>query len=152
MSGKSNRSRNFAILLAGLIVTCLGIFFVVQTTAGDDPAIHSPEQPTGVGLNLPLVQMNGVWTAEAGSSKFVATVKNQTITIELGNDDTAMTYWYGTFVDQEARGATITSDLIETNEVILSQARSKDFVLKGTLLEFEFKAMGMTKKVRLSRA
>lgn len=159
------RARNISVLLAGIAILCVAVFIALQALSHDDATVHPsspdhqvadtaslPEQAPTVGINLPLIQMNGVWRAEVNDAKFVATVKDRFMTIEFGNDTSMMTYWYGTFVDEESSPATITSVKADTNVLVMSRAKSKDFQLKDDILWFEFKAMGTTTKVGLQRA
>jgi hypothetical protein len=62
-----------------------------------------------------------------------------------------MSYWNGTFANAATNGNKLTSEKVDAGHMVLSAANSKDFLVLDNGLEFEFQAMGMTKKVTLVR-
>jgi hypothetical protein len=165
MPSHSNRKAGLNLLfLLGVIAICAaGLATAIYFLTSEDKSLAQdgsrtvtdrttlPETPPAAGIELPLVQLDGTWTAERNGSKFVATVKDDTIDIQFGDNLSSMTYWYGTFKMAEEQGASIDSKLID-DRVVMSRAKSKSFQLKDDALWFEFKAMGMTTKVGLIRA
>lgn len=156
----SNRRRKItAVVLtvvAALVAAILALVIAVTHDAdgGSDRYDTTPvaEEAPGAGFDLPLVQMQGTWSAEANGTKFLATIKNKKITIEMGDDVTTAIYWYGTFPETESHDATFNSDKVETNKIVLSGATSKVFTLEGDILSFEFEAMGVKKQIGMQRA
>jgi hypothetical protein len=113
----------------------------------------SPAEPVdNPGLELPLVQLDGEWMAEANGSKLVGTVHDETIRIVMQNEGYEMAYWHGTFRTADSPGATILSTLVETpGELVMSSATEKNFVVQENTISFELTAMGMTTTVIMNR-
>jgi hypothetical protein len=165
MSRRSNFNRgigwNVVFTLIALAV-CIGGGMGVAAWAlgGDDPTVQTNatsaptvnNEPPNAGVELPMVDLLGEWSAENNGTKFVAKIESNTIDIKLVvADGTSMTYWVGSFKTVEAPGTTITSNLVETNDLVLSNATSKDFVVQQDTIKFDFKMRGMTKPVVLNR-
>jgi len=165
MSSASNKNAGtglfFLIALVVAALVGLGVALVVTndkpdnsgtrsvvTSVNETPAVPAAEDP---GLELPLVQLDGEWTAEENGSRIVATVQNGLITMVMQNEGSQMTYWHGTFKTAESPGATILSTLVEINEIVMSSATEKNFVVGENSLSFELTAMGMTTTVVLNR-
>jgi hypothetical protein len=120
----------------------------VPPPAGVDqyPAMNQPVTD----LELPLVQLEGVWQYKQNDVAFVARVEGQHIAIDLVSaDGSSIAYWDGSFKTAESPGNAVTS--IRSDEVALSQDTSKDFRVNEGSLVFPFKAMGVTKNIELTR-
>lgn len=140
-----NTGRNVFFILAVLVVCAAVVVAVVSLLMPED------DPSEDVSLSLPLVELTGTWTSETGVSRFTATVENNEINIELGDESASMLYWYGTFKESESPGAVIVSEKLETDKVVLSGADAKDFTIENDTIIFEFEAMGAKKKVVMTR-
>jgi hypothetical protein len=140
-------------LALGILVGAL--FAVLSMSAavpeGSPTVATSVTQTPNVGLELPLVPLTGKWVAESNGTQFIATVDNSNITIDIVNDGVSVTYWNGTFSTSESPGATITSNVIDPDRMVLSNAVSKDFGVQKDQVTFDFTVMSMTKKVVMTR-
>lgn len=150
--------RNLLILTATFMVILAIIFtcMAVTNTPEASPTTPSPSTQTNetipdIGLELPMVQLDGEWMAENNGTRFVATVSNQIINIQLVSDGVSMTYWNGTFGISESPGTTVTSSVVDINKMVLSAATSKDFVVGDHTLSFEFQGMGIKATVVMIR-
>jgi hypothetical protein len=151
------RTRKIFASALAVVLIALGIFAVIALTS---PEPTSPQVPVAgaeqyappAEINLPLVQLEGSWRAEYNGTVFVAKVASEIIEIDLQSaDGSTMKYWYGTFKSSESAGQSVTSNIVDTQEIVLSQAKSKVFAVEKHSLSFEFKAMGVTKVVELKR-
>lgn len=153
MTTHKRESTSSAIVLLTVIVVVAAIVGLLIAFSVDD---NKSEDAPPAGFSLPLVVMQGVWTAEEGGSKFVATIKDDTISMELGDDNFSMLYWYGSFDGSEqSTGTTITSELLNSDRLVMSQATEKDFLLDGDKklwFTFEVQSMGVKQRVGLERA
>lgn len=104
-------------------------------------------------LKLPLIQLEGDWQYKKNDLAFTAKVVGQDIKIEwVTTEGTSATYWHGTFKTSESPGHTINSIKTEdASEIVLSQSANKDFLINDDSIAFDFKAMGFTTKIVLSR-
>lgn len=137
-----------ATLAVGLLVAA-----IIQGSNSAGPQTTSTE--TGIAETLvetPLPDLKGEWSAQDNGAYFDATIVEDSIRIRFVNGDTSMIYWNGTFNSQSASGVTLVSNRIDLDEIILSGSPSKDFLIENNTISFEFKAMGMTKMVVLTRA
>ena len=137
-----------AAVMVGLLVAA-----VIQGSNSASPQI----MPTGTDsvqsmVELPLPDLKGEWSARENGVYFSATIVDDAIRIRFINGDTSVIYWNGTFNGQSASGVTLVSNKIELDEMILSGSDSKNFMVEDNTISFEFKAMGMTKTVVLTRA
>jgi hypothetical protein len=155
----STRTRHIAIGVVGIFLIALSTG-VIMLFGGNTPAITAmpvagsqqynvPQNEKINDLELPLVQLEGSWVYKQGSVAFKANVEGQHIAIDMVTDDGSMAYWDGSFKTAESPGNTITS--VRTDEVALSQDQTKDFSLDDGELKFEFRAMGVTKIIVLTR-
>jgi hypothetical protein len=84
---------------------------------------------------------------------FETTITDKTIKIVMkAPTGTSMVYWYGSFGPYQYNGVEVTSNVIEEGTAVLSQSKSKRFVVGPDTLSFSFTAMGITKTVELRRA
>lgn len=165
MSSNKNSGWNLVAIIGLVIVTIVAGFAIASV-------VSTPDRPTNVDtstdtssdtgsdispapaprVELPVMDLQGVWVADENGRQFTATVANGNISIELGNADMSMLYWNGTFDTSNTAGAIIISDKIDINKAVLSGADSKEFVFENDKLSFEFEAMGMKKTVVMGRA
>jgi hypothetical protein len=165
MSSHSNKGVSGGLIytLVFLIVATIVAFLVIamvgpndefpsNTTADNEiNNLPVPAGEAGSGLDLPVTNLIGQWSAENNGVQFVATIGNDTVTIMFVNDGMSMTYWHGDFRDAESVGQTVVSNKLDINKAVMSQASSKNFAVGENSLSFEFEAMGMTKRVEMSR-
>jgi hypothetical protein len=154
------RTPHFWLCIVGVFLIATGVAVVLITSsparqhvavpppAGIDqyPAMNQPVSD----LELPLVELEGVWQFKQNDVAFVARVEGQHIAIDMvGADGTSIAYWDGSFKTAESPGHAVTS--VRSDEVALSQDTSKDFRVNEGSLVFPFKAMGVTKNIELTR-
>lgn len=141
-----------AALLGSAIV---GVTVAWLSIGSDNPAVPVPVITSApeAGMELPLAEsdLNGRWFAENNGTTLEATVDVNTITIVMINDGATMVYWYGSFDATASSGDSVLSEKIGTDELVLSTADDKDFVIGDNTMSFEMKAMGMTKTVEMTR-
>lgn len=145
-----------SIIVAFLVVVLIaagGMFLISLETNTDTIAPSGstqivPKQDCCV----PATDLRGTWNFTNGNgSSFVATVSDKAIKIFMTNKGTSMVYWEGTFESYKPIGSEITSEVIYDDSAILSQSKSKNFIVGDTTLSFDFTAMGATKTVVLQR-
>lgn len=148
MSSYANKGTRLGLIYTAALLIFSGIFVLVMvfTNTGQDDVKTAASGP-----DLPLVELTGEWTSVSNEPKIEAEVKDDTIMMRFVEGDTAMNYWYGTFKAAESDGATIVSDKLETDRVVLSDAESKDFVFNDGELSFELEVMGVIRTVVLTR-
>jgi hypothetical protein len=158
----SNRTRTITLVFLGLAVLVGGLFAVLamasavpegSPTVQNVPVVATTQdRAPDAGMELPLVKLDGTWSVERNGTRFVATVANGTINIDIvTSDDTSMTYWNGTFETSESNGETITSTVVNPDLFVLSNATEKDFLVGENTLSFEFQGMGIKSTVVLNR-
>lgn len=141
-----------AVALAAAVVGLL-VAAIVQGSNSAAPQMMPTEiAAPGEIMELPLPDLSGEWSAEDNGAVFAASITDELIRIRFVNGDTSMIYWNGTFDSQSASGVTLVSNKIELDEIILSGSDSKNFLVGNNMISFEFKAMGMSKTVVLTRA
>lgn len=137
-----------------IVLVVVGLFFFhpkspLNRTDGVAPV--AVQQVPAAELNLPLVDLEGEWRAEANGVRFEAEVTGSVIKINLlSSDGTGMLYWFGSFRNSEEAGKTITSTA-DDSRVALSMDSTKVFEVDKDTLTFEFQAMGVKKSVVLKR-
>lgn len=139
-----------ATVLAALAIGLLAAV-IVQGSNSAAPQVMPTEITAPGEIVLPLPDLSGEWSAEDNGVVFAASITDELIRIRLVNDNTSMIYWNGTFNSQSASGVTLVSNKINLDEIVLSGSDSKDFLVEDNTISFEFKAMGMTKTVVLTR-
>ena len=93
---------------------------------------------------------SGAWKSSDGT--FVASVKNNKITIDLHADDTTALYWKGTFKIGKGRTVTSKGDRKALDAAIFgSMDKTKVFVVKPHEIRFHFSIAGATRVVSLRR-
>lgn len=156
--------KNAAILATFLFFVALavgagwGIATYIGSSSNDSSVSENPpaaqSTPTEVGplpeMEQPMPNLDGEWSATAHGTRFVATVGNNVITIVMNRDNTSVMYWNGSF--EQTGGDMVASNKIETDSIVLSGAAAKTFTVGVDKLSFEFRAMGMTEVVVLTRA
>lgn len=153
------------LLLAVLGVVVASVFgvlatFIVKTmTPVSEPTAPPPSfnqthtpAPSVIGFGLPLVDLNGLWEYKKNESRFVALVKDNKISIDMENGQTSMRYWMGTFKGSETAGAMITSEALDGDVAVMSQAEAKNFYITETAITFGFTAMGKTVSIEMTRS
>lgn len=142
-----------------LFVILLSVFFVIAMAVTKDvslpeasPTVVAEDASLVPGVQLPLPNLDGAWVAENNGARFEATVSTQDIVINFVNNGSSMIYWNGSFNSQSASGVTVVSNKIDIDELVLSNADAKDFLIENDTISFEFKAMGMSKIVVMTRA
>jgi hypothetical protein len=153
------RSRNAVLVGVSVVLIALGVFIAVQFGRAHAPTLQvapvagaDQYTPAQTGLVLPLTQLEGMWRYEKDGSQFKAVVAGDRIDIKiLSNDGTTVNYWLGTFKTAESPGHAVESKKIETDEIYLSQSTVKPFQVGVDSLSFEFKAMGVSRTVVLTR-
>lgn len=148
---KNNRARVITFVLITLAVLTAGFFAVVaMSTAvpeGSPTVEYGPmtphDQAPNAGVELPMVNLDGHWSVENNGTRFIATVVDNTINIDIVTNNMSMTYWNGTFKTTEAKGETITSKIADPKLRVLSKAKEKEFIVGDNTLSFEFQGMGI---------
>lgn len=150
----NNATRRNTPLIIGVLVVLVMVFGAIALVSTMISSNNSPnmEGTHATSLALPMIEFDGEWTAEVNDLRFDATVQDNSIAIQIANGPTSMLYWNGTFEAQGSNGDTIISDKVETNDIIMSQVDSKEFIVGFNTLSFEFKAMGVTTNVVLNNA
>lgn len=146
---QSNRGITSNVVFTVLIIVAVisaAAALIFNLTYGDNSSKNAQ-----VGIELPMVQLDGTWAADENGTRFLATVKDEKISIDMGDDASTMLYWYGTFKHVESPGADITSTKLKTDKLVLSGADAKDFTVENDTITFEFEAMGAKKKVVMTR-
>jgi hypothetical protein len=153
-----NATRRNTPLIIGVLIALVMVFGAIALVSTMISSNNSSDTAPNVkgthatSVALPMIELDGEWTAEINDLRFDATVRDDSIAIRLVNGPSSMLYWNGTFKTQGSNGDTIVSDKVETNDMIMSQADSKEFVVGFNTLSFEFKAMGVTTNVVLNNA
>jgi len=148
----------FAAIPGVIIGAIVALFLLVALPASsEDPTVAWDPSVVvtapNAGVDLPMQTLDGGWTADSGNGAILnATVQNDSIVIVMENEGASMTYWAGTFASSADVGDTITSNKLEMDQVVLSSASTKDFVIGDGTVSFELKAMGMTTTVVMNRA
>ena len=140
-----------AFVLAG-IVTVVLIVSPRNVTSGAPGETSTTAVPLA-GLELPLTNLEGQWSANESGTKFVATVVGNDIKIDMNGDEgVSALYWHGTFQTAESPGSVIVSTKTENHdEIVISQSQTKDFTIGSESIKFKFSAMGFSKEVELRR-
>lgn len=97
------------------------------------------------------VNYDGVWKSSDDKPRMSATIENGVITVKYISENTEMTYWRGNFFPAADANGVISLKDENYNKAILVPAKSKAFDLSKDSISFEFKALGVTKKVTLVR-
>lgn len=155
MQNRTRRNLGSAIVafLVVVFIAAGGMFLISLETNTDT---ISPSGSTQIAPKqdccVPATDLRGTWNFTNGNgSSFVATVSDKAIKIFMTNKGTSMVYWEGTFESYKPVGSEIISEVIYDDSAILSQSKSKNFVVGDTTLSFDFTAMGATKTVVLQR-
>lgn len=136
-----------------IVLTVVGLFFFHPKSPLNrtDGVVPAAQQAPVANLDLPLVDLEGEWRAEANGVRFEAEVTGTIIKINLlSSDGTGMLYWFGSFHNSEEAGKTIKSEA-DGSRVALSMDSTKIFEVDKTSLSFEFQAMGVKKTVVMKR-
>jgi hypothetical protein len=117
---------------------------VVATTEATPVEVEpSKEKP----VKEAPVSLNGEWVDEI----FVAVISNDSIVINIVDEETSSLYWKGTF---SAEGKDVTSvadrDALDAS-MLGSQDDEKVFTIKDDTISFDFTMMGTTKAVHLKQ-
>lgn len=139
------------IVLAILVGGLFAVLAITSPTPVIPSSNTSVEPAPAPRIELPMVNLDGEWSAENNGSKFVAMVTDSNIEIRFVADDTSMIYWNGTFQTEAAPNETILSTKVDNGKMVLSKADSKNFVVGTDSLSFEFEAMGVIKTVAMTR-
>lgn len=146
-------------IVVGVLTSLTVVGVIVLLLALSSPSVSTIEYHPGqtetpnAQVDIPMQSLNGTWTADSGDGAIMtATVQNDTIEILMENEGVSMIYWMGTFVDSADDGEVVTSDKIEVDKAVMSQAISKEFIVGDGVMSFELKAMGMTRMVVLNHA
>jgi hypothetical protein len=141
------------VVSAMLLGLCAAVI-AVSLKSDNTTSVAQTSNVAPPSVELPLIDLEGKWVGDSGTgsgSRFEATVANGMISIDLVSDHMTMSYWNGTFANAATNGNKLTSEKVDAGHMVLSAANSKDFLVLDNGLEFEFQAMGMTKKVTLVR-
>lgn len=146
-----------AMSIIFVVAICAGFVVAMITATSGSPTVqYDPSKittATEAGVDLPLQDLNGTWTADSGyGSTMIATVENSTIEIVMNNEGMEIAYWVGTFVSSAGSGEIVVSDKVDVPKAVMSQADSKQFVVGDGTITFELKAMGMIRSVELTHA
>lgn len=156
---RSQTSRRWIFVLLAVVfvaaVAGLGLYLVSLTTSAHTTKTSSdstqifPKQDCCV----PSKDLKGSWVfVNTNGSAFEATVSDNTVKVFMTtNKGVSMLYWNGTFDSYKPAGSVIASELIYDASGVLSQSKSKDFVVGDDTLSFDFTALGQTRKVDLRR-
>lgn len=144
----------------GVIIGAVMALFLVVIPSGSqdptvawDPSVVVTAPNAGVDLPLESMELSGTWIANTeNGANLTATVQADTIEIVMENEGASMTYWFGTFLSSADVGATIVSDKLEADKLVMSRATSKDFTIGADMMSFDLTAMGVTTTVEMSRA
>lgn len=98
--------------------------------------------------------LSGKWQSEEkAGSKFVGTVKDGKIHIEMVVAEGYTGLWYGTFDYLQPGQKKIMSKAIEDeSHFVLSNAKEKEFLYQGKSLIFNFEVMGTRTAIEMKRA
>lgn len=140
-----------ATVLAALAIGLLAAVIVQGSNSAAPQVMPTEITAPGEIVDLPLPDLSGEWSAEDNGVVFAASITDELIRIRLVNGNSSMIYWNGTFDSRSASGVTLVSNKIYLDEIILSGSDSKDFLVEDNTISFEFKAVGMTKTVVLTR-
>jgi hypothetical protein len=156
--------RTLGIIVAALLVISGmffgGLFLISATTSTGSIENQSPVplagqyNPPEKGPISSVLNLEGSWTHTTDKGGvFETTITDKTIKIVMkAPTGTSMVYWYGSFGPYQYNGVEVTSNVIEEGTAVLSQSKSKRFVVGPDTLSFSFTAMGITKTVELRRA
>jgi hypothetical protein len=158
----SNKTQRALIAVLTVVIALVVLVTVVRmaTTPRDTPPKGMSVAPVvSDPTPSPDLVMDGTWkSAETAGSSFVATVKNNTITVIWKMPDTSEgLYWVGDFPSKIISGAASTGVISNADQaqlaksVVGSQSEYKEFTYEGDVLSFDFTAMGVTKKVELKK-
>lgn len=139
---------NVAIVTA-TVVTVLGIFAVAWFTLSPVSGNFSPDPLSSTTVATSVPSLNGDWSETTNGIVLIATVKNNTIIVQLKSDDTMVTYWKGTFISDAKSGQQVAS-VKDTTTAIFNASDSKIFTIGDGTISFEMSAMGVTKTMVLS--
>ena len=96
--------------------------------------------------------IDGIYKSKKTDPAFEATVDDKTIKVEIVSDGERYLYWLGTAPETTSTNFMSDADSVELDKSLMgSQARSKRFRVDGNTISFEFKALGSTKKIEVSR-
>lgn len=130
-----------------IIVILFSIFALGSLPETSAPRMFSDSQPA-----LP-VDLTGTWKTETHETVgFTAKIAAGFIEIETSNDDTRMSYWYGSFDNSPVEGQGYESIAQPSEKIYLSSSKTKSFVYRDGKISFEFSAFGVTRIVELHRA
>lgn len=149
-------------IASGIIAIVLGLFLMAALTGcggPDAPSANSVSTPTSAPASAPeeptMLNLDGTWKGGDPDFLFVATIKNDTITMDIQmGDNTKALYWQGTFVSEPGDGETVVSnaDKEALNSSLLGSTEdTKEFVTGAGTITFDFGMMGVTKTVNLEK-
>ncbi len=148
-------------IASGIIAIVLGLFLMAALTGcggPDAPSANSVSTPASAPASAPeetsMINLDGTWKGGDPDFMFVATIKNDTISMQIDMGDTKALYWQGTFVSEVEEGTVITSaaDTEALNASLLgSTEKTKEFITGSDVITFDFGAMGVTKTVNLEK-
>lgn len=145
----------FVTLLVIAALIALGLVLAQNNGVGNESQ-SAPQTASAqdIGLQLPLekeIDPNGLWLAERGGVKIVATVNNDIVKMTLTSRNVTMIYWCGTLT-LPAGEDTVTSERVDPGKAMLSSADSKKFTFTENTMSFEMTVMGNVETVTLARS
>lgn len=143
-----------AVIVLLLTAVVAGGLFGDSFTSDPAPNGSIVTQTDAVKVSMP-VDLAGKWESEVSrvtGSKMVASVKNNTIHVEIYANEGYTGLWYGTFDILQPGEKTITSKAIDDpNHLVLSSSETKDFLYQGQSLVFDYSVMGTRTTVEMRR-
>jgi hypothetical protein len=141
----------FVFVTAGLIVG--GIF---AAAGGADHQWSIPKQTAVTSSNSSAVRvapqdLTGIWESTNPEAKFVATITNDSIDIDLQTPTGTLAYWSGSFGKPEGSTNKIKSNPDPNKRVTWSNAATKEFLYLDGTLAFDYMAPGITSSIVLHR-
>lgn len=147
MSIKKTTSNALVVSLTAVVLLgiTLAAWLLLSPTAGN----YSPDplSPTATSATVP--NLDGDWSETTNGIVLIATIKSDTILIQLKNEGTTITYWKGTFISNAKPGQQVAS-IKDATTAIFNSSDTKIFTIDGNTISFEMSAMGVTKTVVLS--
>jgi hypothetical protein len=141
----------FVFVAAGLIVG--GIFAAAGNT---EHGWSVPKQTTVTSSNSSAVRiapqdLTGIWESDNPEAKFVATITNDAIDIDLQTSSGTLAYWSGSFGKPEGSTNKIKSNPDPGRRITWSNAATKEFLYLDGTLAFDYMAPGITSSIVLHR-
>lgn len=110
-------------------------------------------QTQAVKMSVP-VDLTGEWRSVEGSKgKMIATIKDNTIHVEMVDTQSFIGLWYGTFdILQSGQKEMISKAIDDPKHFVLSSAKTKAFLYQNDSLVFDYSVMGVRTTVEMKRA